>query len=216
MKQKFLENGSSNYYPHQLLEMLLFYTIPRKDTNPAAHRLLERFDDLDGVLSAEVDSLEGVEEIGPASACFIRAVGEICRRYSQASEERISFSSTDNLKKYIAGNFPDPPTDSLLIISVNAQLEFIYSESVSLEKISDNSAAARLIAGIILKGGTDRIAAGIYHTCSPPVPTRIDYRLTKTIAETASTMGTELIDMVVCNGEYAFSMKETGAFGFSF
>lgn len=216
MKQKFLENGGGNYYPHQLLEMLLFYTIPRKDTNPAAHRLLEHFDNLDGVLSAEVDSLEEIEEIGPASACYIRAVGEICRRYSQVSEERISFSSTESLKKYFAENFPEHSTDSLLIISVNAQLELIHSERVSLGNISGNSAAARIIAGIILKGGTNRIAAGIYHICSPLVPTRIDYRLTKMIAETASTMDTELIDMVVCSGEYAFSMRETGAFGFSF
>jgi len=216
MKQKFLENGSGNYYPHQLLEMLLFYTIPRKDTNPAAHRLLEHFDNLDGVLSAEVDSLEEVEEIGSASACFIKAVGEICRRYSQVSEERISFSSTKSLKKYFTENFPEQSTDSLLIISVNAQLELVHSESVSLGNISGNSAAARIIAGIILKGGTNRIAAGIYHICSPLVPTRIDYRLTKMIAETASTMDTELIDMVVCSGEYAFSMRETGAFGFSF
>ena len=82
MKGKLLENGGENYHPHQLLEMLLFYTIPRKDTNPAAHKLLNRFNGIDGVLSADIADLEKVDDVGPVSACLIRATGEICRRYS--------------------------------------------------------------------------------------------------------------------------------------
>lgn len=215
MKQKFLENGGDNYYPHQLLELLLFYAIPRIDTNPAAHQLLKRFSNLENVLNAGADELEEVKGIGPASACFVSAAGEICRRYSQSSEERISFSSTADLKNYFTGNIPDHPADSLVIISINPQLELIRSESISLNKVASSSAAARLIAGIILNGGSDRIAAGIFHICAPPIPTQRDYRLTRLIAETASAMGTELMDMVICSGEYAFSMKETGAFSFS-
>ncbi len=216
MKQKFLENGGENYHPHQLLEMLLFYTIPRKDTNPAAHNLLDRFNGLGGVLDADIADLEKADDIGPVSACFIRAIGEICRRYSLVSSERICFSSTKSLKKYFAGNPPDSPSDSLLIISVNSQLELIHTESLGLDEITDNPSAARLIAQIILKGGSERIAAGIFHLCSPHFPTRNDYILTKMIAEAASAIGTELIDMIVCSGEHTFSMKETGAFGFSF
>ena len=216
MKQKFLESNGNIYYPHQLLEMLLFYTITRKDTNPAAHRLLDRFGDIDGVLNAKIDDLTEVEEIGPVSASLIKAIGEICRRYSQVSEERISFSSTDDLKNYFADNFPEHTVDSILIISVNTQLELIHSESLRLNELEDNPSAARLITKIILKSGADQIAAGIFHLCSPPIPTQSDYRLTRMIAETASTIGAELIDMIICSGKYTFSMKETGAFGFSF
>lgn len=216
MKGKLLENGGENYHPHQLLEMLLFYTIPRKDTNPAAHKLLNRFNGIDGVLSADIADLEKVDDVGPVSACLIRATGEICRRYSLVSAERISFPSTDSLKKYFAENPPDSPVDSLLIISVNSQLELIRTESLGLDGITNNPSAARLITQIILKGGSDRIATGIFHLCSPPLPTRNDYSLTKMIAEAASAIGTELIDMIVCSGGHTFSMKETGAFGFSF
>lgn len=216
MKQKLLENNGNIYHPHQLLEMLLFYTIKRKDTNPAAHRLLNRFGNIDGVLNAKIDDLTEVEEIGPVSASLIKAVGEICRRYSQVSEERISFSSTDDLKNYFADNFPEHTVDSILIISVNTQLELIHSESLRLDELEDNPSAARLITQIILKSGADQIAAGIFHLCSPPIPTQSDYRLTRMIAETASAIGAELIDMIICSGKYTFSMKETGAFSFSF
>lgn len=161
MKQQFLENGGDNYYPHQLLEMLLFYTIPRIDTNPVAHRLLKQFGDLESVMNSGIVDLKEINGIGPASACFISAVGEICRRYFQSCEERISFANFDDLKSYFSDNFPDHSTDSLLIISINPHLELIHSESISLNELSDSSTAARLIAGIILKGGSDRIAARI-------------------------------------------------------
>ncbi len=215
MKNKFFVNGGDNYYPHQLLEILLFYTIPRIDTNPVAHRLLKRFGCLENVMNAKTDELKEVDGIGPASACFVNAFGEICRRYSQNSEKKPRFESTTDLKDYFTVNFPGYPTDSLVIISVSPQLEFMRSESLILNELISSSAAARLIAGLILRGGSDRIAAGIFHTCTPPVPDPRDYQLTRMIAESAAAMGTELIDMVICSGEYAFSMKETGAFSFN-
>lgn len=215
MKKKFLENGGDNYYPHQLLEMLLFYTIPRIDTNPVAHRLLKRFANLESVLNAGIEELKEVEGIGPASACFICAAGEICRRYSRNYEEQIRFSSVTDLKNYFTGNFTDLSSDSLVILSVSSQLELMRTERLSLNDLTDIPSISRLIASIILKGDSDRIAAGIIHICAPPVPTQRDYHLTRVIAEAASAIGAELIDMVICSGKYAFSMKETGAFSFS-
>ncbi len=214
MKQSFLRNSGS-LYPHQLLEMLLFYTIPRSDTNPIAHRLLDKFSGLENVMNASLDELAEVEGVGPASACFIHAAAEICRRYSISTGVHPDFSSADNLKSYFVENFSFSQEDTLLIASVGSRLELIHSESISLKLLENTPFSARHIAEIILRTGSERIAAGIFHKSQPAVPSENDYRLTKTIAETAAVLGTEMTDMIIFNHESAFSMRETGAFGFS-
>ena len=54
MRRRFLENGLSGFADHEALELLLYYAIPRRDTNPIAHELMDRFGTLSGVLSAPV------------------------------------------------------------------------------------------------------------------------------------------------------------------
>ena len=57
VRKKFLENGFDGFEPHEVLEMCLFYAIPRKDTNALAHRLLDRYLTVAGVCDAPVDEL---------------------------------------------------------------------------------------------------------------------------------------------------------------
>ena len=64
MRRRFLQGGLDNFADHEALELLLFYAIPRRDTNPIAHALMERYGSLSAVLSAPVEDLQKVEGIG--------------------------------------------------------------------------------------------------------------------------------------------------------
>ena len=70
-RKKLLENGPRAFADHELLEMLLYYAIPRRDTNELAHRLLERFGSLQGVFSAPVEELSTVEGVGENAAVLL-------------------------------------------------------------------------------------------------------------------------------------------------
>ena len=71
LKQRFLAEGLDNFSQVQVLELLLFYCIPRKDTNEVAHRLLDRFGSLSQVLETRVEDLEKVDGIGHNTAVFL-------------------------------------------------------------------------------------------------------------------------------------------------
>ena len=64
MRQRFLKSGLESFADHEALELLLYYAIPRRDTNPIAHRLMERYGSLTAVLSAPAEDLKKVEGIG--------------------------------------------------------------------------------------------------------------------------------------------------------
>ena len=71
-RQQFLSHGPESMADHELLELALFYAIPRRDTNETAHRLLDQFGSLDRVLSAPEQELEKVEGVGQGAAVLLR------------------------------------------------------------------------------------------------------------------------------------------------
>ena len=81
LKTRFLKEGMDSFEDHQVLELLLFYAIPRLDTNPAAHRLMRRFGSFSSVLEADPKDLASIEGVGANAAAFLSMIPQITRRY---------------------------------------------------------------------------------------------------------------------------------------
>ena len=88
VRKEFLENGFSDATPpHKILEMLLFYSIPRKDTNEIAHALLNRFGSISGVVDATPTELMSIDGIGESSVALIKLLIPIFRQYKSGTVE---------------------------------------------------------------------------------------------------------------------------------
>ena len=81
MKERFIKSGLDDFAPHNILELLLFYSIPRGDTNPVAHRLIDTFGSLSGVFDATPEELAKVDGVGENSAILISMIPQIARKY---------------------------------------------------------------------------------------------------------------------------------------
>lgn len=81
LRERYLSEGLDGFPPHNVLELLLFYSVPRRDTNVLAHRLIEQFGSLVGVLNAAPEQLAQVEGIGMNAAVHLHLVADIARRY---------------------------------------------------------------------------------------------------------------------------------------
>ena len=79
--RRFIEDGLDGFEPHNKLELLLFYAIPRRDTNEIAHRLLKTFGSFSAVLDAPIEELEKIECIGPSSAAYLKLLGQTAQAY---------------------------------------------------------------------------------------------------------------------------------------
>ena len=101
LKKEFLEHGTDGFSEVRALELLLFYALARQDTNPLAHRLLDRFGSLHGVLSASVVELCTVDGIAENTAILIRLIPEMFR-LSEYGRRQIKNDRIDS--SFTAGN----------------------------------------------------------------------------------------------------------------
>ncbi|MBO5354920.1 MAG: RadC family protein [Clostridia bacterium] len=108
MKQRFTENDGKGLADHELLEMLLYYIIPRCDTNDLAHRLIEEFGSLVGVLEADAAMLCRVDGIKENAALYLKLLGETARRYTSGKlfDEKAEAPAFDTPAKIAAFMIP--------------------------------------------------------------------------------------------------------------
>ena len=83
LRKRYAENGFAGFAEHEILELLLTFAIPRVNTNPQAHRLIDRFGSLTGVLEADQKELQAVEGIGPQAATLLSMMLPLLREYQQ-------------------------------------------------------------------------------------------------------------------------------------
>ncbi len=81
LKERFLQEGLDSFDPVNILELMLFYAIPQGDTNPTAHRLLDTFGSLSGVMNASVENLCQVKGVEQHAATLIKLFASVGRRY---------------------------------------------------------------------------------------------------------------------------------------
>ena len=116
LRNRFITSAES-FEDHELLELILFYAIPRKNTNEIAHRLLLRFGSLKGVLDASIQALTDVEDIGESTAIYIKAISALVLKYhisEQKSEDLLK--TPDALATFLKSLFIGTQNESSYIL----------------------------------------------------------------------------------------------------
>lgn len=119
MRHRFLRNGLDGFSDHEVLELLLFYAVPRQDVNPMAHALLDRFGSLPEVLDAPVEELCTIHGVGPKVARFLTLIPDILfqTEYRLLSPSRASLRTPEDLCAIMSQRLTPPaPGDTYVII----------------------------------------------------------------------------------------------------
>ena len=131
LKQRFLEEGLDNFTEIQVLELLLFYAIPRSDTNPLAHALLEHFGSLSQVLEADVEELKKVPGIGDHAATLLALVIDLCRYYQVTCAQQTAILTTlDACGKYLVPRFFGRTRETVFLLCLDAKCKVLCCKEV--------------------------------------------------------------------------------------
>ena len=121
-----LIGGNTLLSDHEILEILLFYTIPRKNVNDLAHRLINSFGSLQGCFSADYHSLLSIEGVGHKTATFIVTLGEIQARVEKNNNELPTIFSFDSCKQMLINSFRGATEEKFAALFLDKQGKIIF------------------------------------------------------------------------------------------
>lgn len=215
LRSRFIRTGIDSFTEHEILELLIFYAIPRINTNELAHRLIDKFGSLSEVLDAAPSQLCDVDGIGESAACFLGFARDFCRYYALSDRSEISFSSPRDTEAYLLSYFGSSDSDICLILSVDSSFNLKSSVVFPTEELLSPDFSRRILAEAAIRRDIYRIIIGQNKPRSLPVPQTSDYAITRLFSETLSPLGIEIYDHILCGMGKAFSMRQNGAFSFS-
>ena len=139
-KDRFLSEGLDSFEPHNVLELLLFYSIPQEDTNETAHMLINRFGSLSAVFDAPYDDLLTVPGISEHSATLIKLIPAISRRYAMEKNSKVTkLSSIEDIGKYLVARYLGVTEETVLLLLLDNKFGLI--DCVKVHEGSVNSSA---------------------------------------------------------------------------
>lgn len=213
IRDRFISN-SDLMLEHELIELLLYYAIPRINTNDIAHELLNKFTDISGMFEASKEELAKINGVGESTALFLNLVSDICNEYENAPESSEYFTTIENIQQYFINYFIGADSGVCLAISLNNNLTLKNKISFIEKDFLNSSSEIRRTAEFFLKNDCRRIVLGINHPERRAIPDNIDFKLINIFAKKFSQFDMELIDCIICSKDKTFSLRHKSAFSF--
>ena len=209
MRERFEKSGLDSFDSVNVLELLLFYALPRRDTNVVAHKLLDTFGSLNGVLEADIAMLESVEGVGHSAALFLRLIGEVARRKDLRQVKR--GQKMDTFKQIV--DFMQPLFGGLTVERVYVLLLDGSARVISCDMLDEGVAnRVKMDAGKLLRIAISKSARAVVlahnHVDGTSQPSDADRISTKHIAQLLNTAGIQLIDHIIFSGRVYCSMAD--------
>ena len=204
LRQRFL-NAPDALPDYELLELILFRSIPRRDVKPLAKELIARFGGFSEVLSAEPDRLREVNGVSEGIVTELRILREAGLRLSRANVlEREIISSWQELLDYCSASMAHNPTEQFRILFLDRKNMLIADEVQQKGTVDHTPVYPREVVKRALELNASALILVHNHPSGDPTPSGADIEMTRRIAETAKPLGIELHDhLVIGKGKHA-------------
>lgn len=211
VKQEFLKNGfNESTPPHKVIEMLLFYSIPRKDTNDLAHLLVNRFGSISGILDAPVEQLTEIKGISLNTAVLIKLIISVARIYhSEKSKNSGGYTNFDDVCKYIVSRYFGYTKEMFSVTSFSGNGRILGFDILGEGNVSEVNVSTREIIETVLKRQAVCAIIAHNHPNGTAVPSDEDIAITKNIQIALSHINVKLLDHIVICGDDYVSMSQS-------
>ena len=212
MRARFLRGGLDSFADHEALELLLYYAIPRQDTNPIAHALMDRYGSLSAVLAAPVEDLQKVRGIGESAAILLKLVPQLCyqARLSDARRQELILNSAARAGAYMMEYFAGESNEVLYQLCLDRKGKLLVCKRLGEGGVSSAQLdVRRLVENAILNSASAVILAH-NHPSGIAQPSPEDYVATDQARAALATIGVELLDHIIVADRDFVSLAESG------
>lgn len=209
VRARYLKDGIDGLEPHQVLELILFYAIPRKDTNELAHILLDKFGSLSNVFEAPCKELMKVEGIGEQAAIFLNMISQLKRRYEEDKlNPKMVLRNIESAANYCKSLFFGRIYECFFLICLNSQNRIIHTEKISEGTLDETPVYPRNVVRTALQNNAFSVILTHNHPGGSLTPSEADINTTKTIKNALGMINIELRDHIIVSNENYLSFEE--------
>ena len=213
LKNRFRREGLDSFEELQVLELLLFYCIPRQDTNPIAHALLNHFGTLDQVMDAPAEELQKVPGVGENAATFLALVHALDRRYQISKEQNLKILSTvEECGRYMWSCLKDLRNETVYLLCLDAKCKALCCKKVGEGSVNSAAVPVRRIVEIALGANATSVVLAHNHPSGLAVPSDADKLTTRRVAAALAAVEIQLVDHIVVAEEEFISMVQSGVY----
>ena len=211
LRSQFLQEGLDNFTEVQALELLLFPVIPRRDTNPLAHALLEQFGSFSQVLEAPMEELQKVKGIGENTAAYLHMILDAGRYYqvSRSRECRI-LSSLTQCGEYLKAFFYGKQVENVYLLCLDAKCMVLGCRKIGEGSVNSAGLSIRKIVETALALNASVVVLAHNHPSGLAIPSDADIETTRKVAAALSAVDVQLADHIVVADEDYVSMVQSG------
>lgn len=189
---------------YEILELLLFGAIPRRDTKPLAKALLKQFKDLAGVLSASPEQLARIDGCGPSVVAMLKVSHEAGRRLlRQEMMKADSLSSFDAVLDYCRASMGMDRTEHFRLIFLDRRNQVIHDEVQQRGIVDHTPVYPRQVVKRALELEASALIMVHNHPSGDPTPSQADIQMTRAVRDAAAAVGIVLHDhLIIARGRH--------------
>ncbi|MBT3318421.1 MAG: DNA repair protein RadC [Clostridia bacterium] len=214
MTARFLKGGFDNFEEHEVLEYMLFYALPRVNTNDIAHRLLKKFGSLAGVLEAGEADIALVKGMGDKSAAYLTMFPDLLRAYKKSKIGRKpALRSIKQACEFCVAMLFGKPYEEFYVMWLNTQNRVIHSEKLSEGGIKESPVYTDKVAASALRHHAVKAIIAHNHPGGNLSPSPSDLTTTQLILNALALLNIELVDHIIVSNEQTFSFQADSLMG---
>lgn len=203
--------GLDAFQPHEVLELLLFFAIPRSNVNPLAHLLIERFGSLEAVLQAPVELLREQPGVGLATAEWLCSIPSVLSTYKQLRmEDRLKLDRLKKVVDYGEQLFESAKDQQIWILNLSSHGHLLHSAPMAEGKDLIRRVALRSLMDTVLRYHARTVVLLQKRVASQMRLTDEDVRFTEELNSALCAIGVYLMDNVLMCGAKRTSFRELG------
>lgn len=208
LTNRFLSEGLEGFEEHEILELLLFYVLPRVDTNALAHQLISTFGSLAAVLEADPKDLARVSGIGSRAAAYLCMFPEAFRAYERSKiGKKPALRSIADACDFARALLFGKPYEQFYVIWMGTQNRVIHFEQLSEGSVSESPVYLSRLAATALRHHAVKGVIAHNHPGGSVTPSKADIETTQSILNTLAVLGIELVDHIIVSENEAFSFQ---------
>lgn len=207
LRDKYIRSGIDSLDHHEALEVLIGYSIPRRETNSIAHRLINEFGSLKNVFRADYTELVKIDGVGEMTAALIMLCGDIMDISRETSFDEIVLLSQDAVDEFCCNLFKYSSTEKFAILFLDSARRLLSYEIVSRGTVNSTEASIKKVLKLVMKHQPSAVILAHNHPAGNLEPSSEDIGITNKINNSLKNIDVELIDHIVTNGRRSISME---------